>query len=309
MLSIPDTIPFFDYCISDSIGEFSFYLRNATGNADLVIQALSQDSEKCKIELSYSFIDVGALSTRRKILTQGETIFTENIIKASYFNKLFKGYRISAPDNFKIPLQFKYPFYGPPTKTFYPDLFVDLPDFQEISREILRGVQYRERKGKTTIRMLDEGIGVVFSQEPLRLIDGIPVFDNALLTPMGTKDIKKVDAVFYKRFYGDLTFNGVLSVQTKDRSLDWVELNPGIGHFEYSCLQPAKRFEFKNDKVPDTNVPNLNKVLFRTSLREIKSQNDFDFFTSDIKGDVEISVILIDKDNRISYAHKFIEVK
>jgi len=309
LLSIPDTIPFFDYCISDSAGEFYFYLRNATGVANLVIQALSQNEEKCKIKLSYSFIEVGSIPATQKILTLEETTFIGNIIKASYYSKLFKGYKIGTPDNFMLPMQFKYPFYGPPTKTYYPDLFVDLPDFREISREILHGVQYRERKGGTTIRLQNQSISALFSQEPLRLLDGIPVFDNKIFAPMGTNDIKKVDVVFYKRFYGDLTFNGVLSVYTKNKSLDWVDLKPGIGHFEYSCLQLAKRFEFMNGRVPDTHVPNLNKVLFRTTVKEIKSQIDFNFFTSDIKGDVEINVILIDKNNHISYAHKFIDVK
>ena len=48
LLSIPDSIPYFDYCISGSDGSFWFYLRNATGTANLVIQARSKESKECK---------------------------------------------------------------------------------------------------------------------------------------------------------------------------------------------------------------------------------------------------------------------
>ncbi len=309
LLSIPDTIPFFDYYISDSTGTFYFYLRNASGVANLVIQAIANSSGKCKIELSHSFVDIAPMVTMRKMLTHREVEFAKEVVQATYYNKLFRGYQISAPDYFSMPMQFQYPFYGPPTKTYDPGLFIDLPDFQEVSREILHGVYYREKKGNTTIRMLDQGGHSVFNQEPLRLLDGVPVFDNAVFAPLGTNEIKKVDAVFYKRYYGDLMFDGVLSVYTKNSSLDWLVFKPGIAHEKYACLQPEKIFYFRNERVPDTNVPDLRKVFYRSAKGKLSSDFQFDFSTSDIKGNVEICVMLIDDNNAVSYVHKIIEVK
>ena len=223
------------------------------------------------------------------------------MLQASYFEKLFNGYNIIGSEYFLQPMQFEYPFYGQPTETYDPNLFVDLPDFQEISKEILYGVQYRERKNEITIRLLDYGENSTFNQEPLKLLDGIPVFDNNVFKPMGTADIKKIDVVFYERFYGDLSFHGVLSVYTKNRSLSWVDSDPKIAHFKYACLQPAKFTE--------SNDPNFNKVLYRNSADTIKIRNNFDFYTSDISGDIEIRLIFIDKNNRITYSNKLIKVE
>lgn len=309
LLSIPDTIPFFDYYISDSAGVFYFYLRNATGDADLVFQALPAENREYKIDLLGNFIEAGALESGRKFISPEESGFADNVIEASYYQKLFAGYRGNSADKFTMPMQFDYPFYGQPTNTFDPDLFFDLPDFQEISREIINGVQYRERKNDTTIRLVDYGNRALFKQEPLKLLDGIPIFDNSIITPLGTEDIQKVDVVNYKRYFGDLTFNGVLSIYSKQLSYNWVDLHPRLSHFKYSCLQPFKTFNFRNQREKTATIPNLNKIIYRSVIKELKPNMDFDFYASDIKGTVKINVILIDKDNRISFAQNFIEIK
>lgn len=309
LLSIPDTIPYFDYYLSDSAGAFYFYLRNATGNADLVIQALSHESTSLEIDVFENFIDAGGVESARKIMMPEETEFADNMIEAAYYRKLFGGYQRKSSGNFKMPMQFEYPFYGKPTNTFDPDLFIDLPDFQEIAREILSGVQYRERKNDTTIRLMNHGNKTVFNGPPLMLLDGIPVFDISVFTPMGTNIIDEVDVVNYKRFFGDLSFNGVMSVYTKQQSLNWVDSRSEITHVNYSCLQPQTEFHFRNKKVENTAIPNLNKVLYRNTLTDLDSQINFDFVTSDIRGKIEINVLLVDEKNRISFVQEFIEVK
>ena len=309
LFSIPDSIPFFDYCVSDEKGMFYYYLRNAVGKADLIFQAITKNNQDCRIEMINNYIEVQNDGIEDKILTLEEEKFTQGILQASYFDKLFNGYKITGSEYFSKPMQFEYPFYGQPTKTYDPNLFVDLPNFQEISREILYGVQYRERKDEITIRLQNYGDNTIFNGEPLRLLDGIPVFDNNVFKPMETADIKKVDVVFYERFYGDLSFQGILSVYTKNRSLDWVDRDPKIGHFKYNCIQPFKNIEFSNRKASDINIPNFNKVLYRSSVDNFKMNNEFDFFTSDIKGDIEIRFVLINKNNQIKYCHKLIKVE
>jgi hypothetical protein len=309
LFSIPDSVPFFDYCVTDDKGLFNFYLRNAVGTADLILQAVTKNQQDCLIELNNYFLETKDILTTEKLLAFNESRFVDEIVKASYFEKLFTGYNIVAPDYFFMPRQFDYPFYGEPTRTFDPNLFFDLPDFQEISREILVGVQYRDRKDGITIRMLNNGNETIFDKEPLKLLDGIPVFNNEKLKPLNTEDILKVDVVFFERFFGDLTFPGVLSVYTKNRSIDWVDSDPQIAHFEFNCLQPALNSEFKNERVPNTHIPNLNKVLFRRSYDVVDTNNTFSFYTSDLTGNVNIRFIIVDENNQILFCQKLISVE
>ncbi len=309
LLSIPDSIPFFDYCVTDENGMFYFYLRNAVGTADLVLQAVSEYNLEYRIELINDYSNVQNTIMEEKVLTYDEEIFANNILKASYFDKLFNGYSITGSDYFSKPQQFEYPFYGEPTATFDPNLFIDLPDFQEISREILTGVQYRERRDEITIRLLNYGNTSIFDNEPLKLIDGIPVFDNNIIKPLGTADIRKVDAIYYERFLSDLVFPGVLSIYTKNRSLTWVDNNPKIAHIKYLCIQPPKNQIFINNKLMSSNAPDFNKVLYRSSFEDLDSHNEFEFLTSDIKGHIYIRLILVDNNNQITYCNKIVEVK
>ena len=309
ILSIPDSIPFFDYCVSDSAGMFYFYLRNATGKADLVLQALAKNSMPCTIELFENYIDAENINSSEKMLNHDELVFAESIVKASYFTKLFGGNKIEFNNYFTMQREFEYPFYGKPTNTYYPDLFIYLPDFQEISREILRGVQYRERKNGITIRLLDNGAGTLFMDEPLKLLDGVPVFDPKIFAPMTTSDIERVDVVFYKRFFGDLSFDGILSVYSKNRSLTWVDENPSIDHFKYSCLQPPKTWNFSNTAFESTHIPDFHKLLYRSSTDVSNMPEKFRFDTSDLTGNVVIRVILVQKDQQILFSQKTIKVE
>ena len=310
MLSIPDTIPYFDYCISDSNGMFYFYLKNAVGTGNLVIQARTADHRECEVSLLDNYIETEESSTvENKQLNFGQTAFAEAMINASYFGKLFNGYSKSSSDAFSIPSSFKFPFYGEPTTTVDPDLFIDLPDFTEISRELLDGVQYREKKDGTTINMYNYSGMEIFNEEPLRLLDGIPVFDSHIFSKMGTTEIKKVDEVFYERYYGDLTFQGVLAVYTKKQSLGWIESVPAIKLFNYPCLQAPKKWDVSSAPNIKSNIPDFRNVFYRSNTKTVRPVNEFSFQTSDMKGNLAIRVIAVTRQNQVLYADKLIEIK
>jgi len=309
MLSISGLTPYFDYCITDSAGLFYFYLRNATGTAELVIQAIPRNHEEYKIEIIENNIICDPIPCIAERIANEESNFIDDFIKAAYFNKLFFGSRLSQVSPFSMSDPFKYPFYGEPTKTFYPELFIDLPDFQEISREILHGVQYRERDKEITIRLSDQGASQLFREEPLKLLDGIPVFNPRVFTPLGTREINRVDAVFFERYFGDLNFKGVLAVYTNNRSMGWTDSMPGLVHMMYPCLQPPATWNFNNRSKPDSNIPDLNQVLYRESCGSVATGKEFDFYTSDFTGDIIIRVITVTQDHQIFINNKTIKAE
>ena len=306
LLSISDTLPYLDYCIADEQGRFVFYLRNAVGTGNLVLQELTDNQQDTEIQLFQNYISTSDLVSDEHILTNEQRTFTTDVIKASYFDKFFNRPRGLTIDTFSLHKDFEYPFYGQPTKSFYPELFVDLDNFTEISREILRGVQYRTRKDEITIRMLDYGTQTIFNEEPFKLLDGIPVFDPAFFDKMGTNEIKKVDAVFYKRYFGDLTFSGVLAIYSNNPTLGWVERMPGMSLIRYNCLQPELNWNFTSENSRYSNIPDFKKVLLRQRLVNIGTHHDFTFDISDIEGDLMVEVMVLTKENKILQSRKVI---
>jgi len=307
LLSISDTLPYFDYCISDDQGRFYFYIRNAVGTGNLVLQELTDDQEDSGIELFQNLIATPPLHSEEQVLTNEQRTYATDVVKASYFNKFFNRSRGLMVDTFSIHKDFTYPFYGPPTKSFYPELFVDLDNFTEISREILRGVQFRTRKNEVTIRLLDYGTQTQFNEEPFKLLDGIPVLDPAFFSDFGTNEIKRVDAVFYKRHFGDLNFSGVLAIYSNHPTLGWVESMPGMSLIHYDCLQPTKKWDFVNQNSRYSNIPDFKKVLLREHLENVKTSNQFSFDISDIQADVIIEVTAIMNDGKVLQKRKLIE--
>ncbi len=307
ILSISDTLPYFDYCISDSLGRFYFYLRNAYGIGDIIVQELTDTPSLNSIEFYENYIETPAFVTSQKYMNNEERSYAEDLIKAAYFDRFFKTYNKISTDTFSISTEFSYPFYGKPTASFYPEEFIDLPDFQEISREILRGVQYRERKDEVTIRLFDHGTDNIFNDEPFKLLDGVPVFDPKIFSDMGTSRIKKVDAVFYKQYFGDLGFSGVLAVYTHQPSTTWVENIEGVNLIRYQCLQPESKWNFKNTPTRRTNTPDFKKVFFRKTWTEVSPSETINFDTSDIQGDIVVDVIVIGKQQNILQHHKVFE--
>ncbi len=307
LLSIPDTLPYFDYCIADEQGRFFFYIRNVIGAGNLVLQELTDNQEDTGMELFQNYIETPGINSEEQVLTNEQRSFSSDIVKASYFDKFFYHSQSLSSDTFSIRKDFTYPFYGPPTKSFYPKLFIDLDNFTEISREILRGVQYRVRKEQASIRMLDYGTESIFAGEPFKLFDGIPVFDPGFFNDMGTNKIKRVDAVFYKRFFGDLRFDGVLAIYSNNPTLSWIESIPGVSLIHCNYLQPALRWNFSNKTSRYANIPNFEKVFYRERMEHIQSDNNFSFETSDIKGDILIEVIAVCKGNEIYQSRKVIE--
>ena len=310
LLSIPDTIPYFDYCISDSVGMFYFYLRNATGTGNLVIQARTADHRPYEITLLNNYIETEEVLTEENTpLTYEQKAFAEAVINASYFDKLFTTYLSPTSGSFSIPVKFKFPFYGEPTTTIYPELFIDLPNFTEVSRELLHGVQYREKKEGSSVRMYNYGGNHIFDQEPLKLLDGIPVFDSHIFSKMGTSDIRKIDEVFYERFFGDLSFQGVLAVYSKKQFLGWVESVPGLNLFSYPCLQTPATWNLNSNQPIKPNIPDFRKMFYRNQAKEVQPVTEFTFQTSDLKGNLAIRVIAITKQNQVLYVGKLIEIK
>ena len=207
-----------------------------------------------------------------------------------------------------MPARYEVPFYGPPYERVVPADFFDLPNFREISRELLHGVQYRVNDGEITLRLLNEPENIYFKSDPLRMINGIPVFKNQILAGLNSNDIEYIDFVLKERLYGDLNFKGVLSVSLKDKSNSWMTQQPNFFSVSVPCLQPDKQPDYQNSPVQKENLPDIRQVNF-WQLAKTGENRQIEFYLSDLKGKVEISVEGVTRDNILFKSSKIIEVK
>lgn len=295
LLSIPGEDPWFDYCFADPDGYFRFKLKNAFGRGEIFLRALGEQGEKLSVELARHRKGRGGYFTDSLRISEDQERFVMEMIEAGGYERLFSGTEQHPGSHLQMELPGPYPFYGPPEQRVFPAQFTDLPDFMEISRELLPAVRFRQRGSSYSLRIIDNQEKGWFEKNPLRLINGIPVFDNHMIYNLKSTDIRYIDIVYRERIFGDISFKGVLAImlekEAESRFLDQTDLFK----FPLDCLQlpvapPSSR---QAEPVTAGNLPDFRRVfLFRKV--ETKKPLHFSFTLSDLKGAVLIKLEGID---------------
>lgn len=308
VISLPASNAYFDYCVTDSTGAFHFFLKNAFGATDAVFQVFSNPEKKYQL-----WLEKGVLQrtmeprTEQVVLTAEQSDFIKNALNSSFASHVFYPVNLVQSGFFSMEPPDSIPFYGIPTYRVYPGLFIDLPDFREISRELLHGFQYRIRNNEIVFRMLHRARDEYFREEPLRLINGIPVFDNQLFVSLKSTEIEYVDLVLAERIYGDIIFNGVISVSLKNKSNMWLGSQSNLFRQNISLLQPAKDRSDSIRWIEKKNEPDTRQVFIWKKFAG--TPENISFGLSDRKGNLEISVEGLTDDNRYFKSVKTIEIK
>lgn len=309
LFSLLNDPQYFDYSITDSNGLFHFFLKNASGVGEIVLQAVSESGEDWEVSLETVKMETTEpVTLENRLLTTGQMKFVEEIVDAAFYSRLFGESYAPRFSEFKMTPRFKMPFYGNPYDRVVLSEFIELSDFQEISRELLHGVQYRERGNDVTLRMLNLEAKEFFKNQPFRLINGIPIFKNSLLAPMGSDEIDYIDYVLEDRVFGDLRFSGVLAVYLKDRSNGWMARQSNLFRFNVPLLQPDTAPSYMKVRPADENIPDLRRVFY-WQLHETDNPLQVEFLLSDVKGKVQLSVEGVTAEGKIFNASEIIEVK
>lgn len=309
ILSIAGDPPYFDYYFTGDKGDFHFFLKGARGMARMVLQVVSETDNEYFIRPEENYLTrTSELKTETKILTAEQSGFIQTIIDANFMHKLFNPDFGSRPLQFEMPPRYPMPFYGKPHQRIVLADYIDLPDFREIARELMPGFQYRIKKDGITFRLISYSRNAYLEDEPLRLINGIPVFKNSFLAPLKSTDIEYIDLVQEERIFGDLRFKGVLSVVLQNKDNLWMAQQPGVAQFNINCLQPQKQPGYLQPQTLPHNMPDTRQ-LFHWGKIDLAQPVEIQFNLSDLKGAVEITVEGVDAENKFFRTSKTIQVK
>ena len=288
-LSIPDSIPEFQYFITGKDGRFYFQIEKYYGKMPVVIQCFAREKFRfLKIDISDSK-NISSLipSFTTNIFTSALRKTVDQKIDAVTFRKIFNQQEITIQPN-RIVKREKYPFYGVPTKVIDPQLFIDLPNFNEISRELLPGVKFRNYNRIPTLQVFNAAQQVFFIEQPLLLLDGIPIRDLNVIKDMGSKDIDKVEICQSERFFGDLIFPGVIAIYTYKADYSRVSESNELKKFNLDVIQP--RATLNNSSETKLTEPDLRDVLVWNPLTKPDTTIILDFQTSDIRGNFKLII-------------------
>jgi len=306
-LSIPDSIPRFNFYRTGSDGYFYFQFDNYYGKIPVVIQGLDPERKRLvKIVLNHQESVPAGISSFENWTVPPELrkIAAQNI-DALTFRKIFNQQEITIQPGSR-PKAEAYPFYGVPTSVIDPHPFIDLPDFTEISRELLPGVKFRAYNRIPSLQVLNSAMHAYFEDPPLLLIDGIPIHDLNIVKPLGSKDIDRVEICLGERFYGDLAFPGVVAIYTSKSNFSRIVESDDLIKFNLDVIQPAAQLNIPSEKLQ--NEPDLRKVLLWKPSLKPEETIRLNFETSDIRGSFKLLVRGTTSDGSVFYKEQIFEV-
>jgi len=192
-------------------------------------------------------------------------------------------------------------FYGKPDEIYYLDDYTRFPVMEEVMREYVPGVMVRKRKDGFHFLVLDNVRKTIFQQNPMVMIDGVPVFDIDKIMAFDPLRVKKLEVFTRGYSLGPLVFSGIVSYSTYTGDLNGFQPDPRSVSLDYEGLQRQRIFyapQYENEKQRESRLPDRRNLLFWDSLVTLKDgeKKQLEFYTSDLTGEYTIVVEGISKD-------------
>ncbi len=186
-------------------------------------------------------------------------------------------------------------FYGKANETYFLDDYTRFTVMEEVMREYVPGVMVRKRRDGFHFLVLDNLRKRVFQDDPLILLDGMPVFDVDKIMEFDPLKVKKLEVITSRYYLGPFHFPGVVSYSTYPGDLAGFQLDPRSISMDYEGLQRQRVFyapKYETEKQRESRLPDRRNLLFWAPDVRLDNEGNsqLEFFTSDLSGNYSIVV-------------------
>ena len=287
LVSCIDSVPNLQYAITNANGMFQLLLDNYYNGKELFLTIKDMpENQRWKIEIEDEFAQSEKWSP---------SLISQNVHKKEFFFKsqdmvyINKSYLLnnkSTEETLSEGASVCPQLYHCPVRTVYPSEFVPLDSFPEIAVELLPLVSINKYNGKYRAQIMNPTTSLVYNynKEPAIFLDGVFVDDINNIISLGSEQIKKIDVVYTERIFGDLVFQGVISIISNSNEIS--RTTPAIQsiRLKNDTINTGKRFEiFNPDSIQNKNFPFFKQLLYWNPDIVINDTGttDFEFYTSD----------------------------
>jgi len=156
-------------------------------------------------------------------------------------------------------------------------------------------VLVRKRKETFYFRVPDNLNKTIFKDNPLVLLDGLPVFDLNKIMSFDPLKIRKLEVITRRYYLGYSTFSGVVSYTTYRGDLGGFELDPQSVSLDYEGLQRRREFyspKYEIQKQIESRIPDQRNLLYwnPSVITDKNGKYQVEFYTSDVDGDFKIEI-------------------
>ena len=312
-LSVPGKQFAFSNAISDEKGQIRFVIRNFLGTEDVIVQTDFKTDSLYRIDVINPFSE-DTLSARvtpfdlfpnhkNSLVMRSIGIQSQNV----YYSDSIRRFLLP-------PVIDTTAFYGTPDKEYWLDDYTRFITMEEVLREFVAEVRLRKQRDTFHFQVLNAPYKTFFEEDPMVLIDGVPVFDINKIVSFDPLKIKKIAVVAQRYYHGSMVNQGIVSYNTYEGDLGGFELDPNALVVEYEGLQLQREFyspAYNAENKTENRLPDFRNVLYWSPGLNTNrdGKGEFSFYTSEIPGTYAVVICGMAKDGSCGSAVATFSVK
>ncbi|AWX46145.1 hypothetical protein HME9304_03177 [Flagellimonas maritima] len=298
-LKIAFSVPGEDYQLkiarTDVLGQFHANITKPYRSEEILIQLIDDNVDGLTIELD----DFASPFNSDKVKFESFRLNPEMndlILKRSIQNQIENAYFKVKPDTITSNVN-ELNFYGTKGITYLLDDYTRFPTIKETVLEILDNVWLTENKNDKYVFNLRTLNGEFNNSEftSLLIVDGLFVKDqDYFINNFSSNSIEQINIV--KEYYrmGSQIFDGIIDIKTFDQNYAALASKNDMTALKLNRQTEIKNYfrqSYGNESSKDLErIPDLRQQLLWLPNFEIDDTQRITFFTSDLKGDFEISI-------------------
>jgi len=293
-LTVPGTDFAFCNATSNANGNIRFTFKNTYKSNALILQPANISDSDYRIDVAGSYADKYAAYPMDDLSLSEE--YENSLLSRSIGTQVENTYEIERKHRYaRVPASDSTAFFGKPDLYYYLDDYTRFVTMEEVLREYVDDVRVRREGDKFRFRVRNLLFNTFFDDDPLLLVDGLPISDASRVVALDPLKIRKIEVVSRKFFTGSAIVDGIVSVESYDGSLGSTLLDPNAFVLEYDGLQQQREFYSPVYAAADQQqspVPDYRNVL-QWSPELISGQNgkkQVSFYTADLKGKFAVVV-------------------
>lgn len=286
-LSVPGDHTQFYASRSDANGNLRFYTRRVYGPGEIILQPDGFSVSGYNIEINTPFQD--QFSTRPLAALQLSPDL-KNAIEQSSINaqvqRKFLGEQLKI---YNLPETDSVAFYGKPDEKYLLDDYTRFTTMEEVLREYVSGVLVGRSRGKFHLNVIDVVNDRLFKDNPLVLLDGVPVDNMDRIMNYDPLKVRKLELVKRRYYYGPMVVDGILNFTTYKGNLPEFEMDDRAVILDYEGMQWEREFYaplYETEAQTASRLPDFRNLLLWSPkiITDKEGRAVLTFYTGDVKG-------------------------
>ncbi|WP_375435897.1 hypothetical protein [uncultured Hymenobacter sp.] len=287
-LSSPSRITQLTTDRSNEDGLVQFEMNHFNQPSEIVVQLDPQQDSTHRIDILNPFSQQFAPAPTPPFIPL--TRFQQAYAKRHFQTQVQTIYSKKYENRYNIPPADSMAFYGKPDETYLLDKYTRFKVLEEVMREYVPGVVVRIRKDGFHFLVVDKVNKTMFTENPLVLLDGVPISNLNKMMAMDPLKIRKLDVIDSRYFQGMALYSGIVSFTTYKGDLEGFPLDSRVLVQQYEGVQNQREFYAPRYDTPaqkQSRLPDLRNLLYWNPAITTTTGTDaskLEFYTGDQAG-------------------------